>query len=239
MPAFEDLIENIELLFDMPPEDAVNYLISMGYAVPENWEEILIAIQQHCFFVSNVTAADYLQTIHEGLTQAVKEGWTIEQFKKNIKTYLQTKGFNPLSDGTAWRWEVIYRTNIQTAYQMGRFYEMEAAGEEFPYRQYIAVRDIRTTEGCKELNGAVFLHTDPFYLQNQTPRHFNCRATWIALPKSEKVKLKTGYDFPNIQPAKGFGTSPLQKKWTPDLSKYSPAIQSKLKEMISKGIPKE
>lgn len=234
MNDIENLLIIIERIFNMPPEDAVDYLKSMGYEITDDWIEVWGAIKNHSFTVSHVASADALQIIHEGLVQAIEEGKTLEEFQNEVGSLLEIKGFKKRSDGSAWRFDVIFRTNIQSAYQAGRFFEMEAAGEAFPYRQYIAVRDIRTTEGCRELDGSVFLHTDPFYLQNQTPRHFNCRATWIALPKDEKVQLKTSYDFPNTKPAPGFGISPLEKAWQPDLSKYSPAIQSKLKEILNK-----
>lgn len=232
----ESLIEALSLIFDESPEDAVKYLESQGYAVTSNWEEQLEAIKRHCFTVAKTSAADALQIIHDGLLQALNDGKGFDFFKRSVKGLLETKGFGLKDDGTARRYDIIFRTNLQSAYQSGRFYEMEAAGDEFPYREYVAIDDIRTTSGCRKLNGKVFHYKDKFYLQNQTPRHFNCRSTWVALPKDEKVDLKTGKDFPDVVPEKGFGVEPGTKPWKPDLKKYEPKIREKLEKAIKKGV---
>ena len=228
----ESLIEALSLIFNEPPEDAVNYLKSQGYAVTNNWQEQLAAIKQHCFTVAKTSSADALQIIHDGLLQSLEEGKGFDFFKRSVKGLLETKGFGLKDDGSARRYDVIFRTNLQSAYQSGRFYEMEAAGDEFPYREFVAIDDIRTTSGCRKLNGKVFHYKDKFYLQNQTPRHFNCRSTWVAVPKNEKVDLKTGKDFPDIVPEEGFGVEPGTKPWAPDMKKYKGDIAVNVQDSI-------
>jgi SPP1 gp7 family putative phage head morphogenesis protein len=222
----DNLIEILSLIFDMPPEKAVDYMESQGYKITHNWQEQADAIRQHCFTVAKTSSADALQVIHDGLKTSLNDGKGFDFFKRSVKGLLEQKGFGLRDDGTARRYDVIFRTNLQSAYQAGRFYEMEAAGEDFPYREYVAIDDTRTTSGCRQLDGRVFHYKDKFYLQNQTPRHFNCRSTWVAVSKDERVDLKTGKDFENIKTEQGFGVEPGTKPWKPDMKKYAGDVVS-------------
>jgi SPP1 gp7 family putative phage head morphogenesis protein len=228
----DELIQILTLLFDMPPEDAVNYLQSQGYKITYNWKEQVEAIREHCFTVAKTASADALQIIHEGLVRAMQEGKGFDWFQKNVNSLLVQKGFGLRDDGSIRRFDVIFKTNLQTAYQSGRFYEMEAAGDEFPYREFVAIDDTRTTSGCRQLNGKVFHHKDKFYLSNQTPRHFNCRSTWVAVSKNDDVKVEDGKNWTSVKPDKGFGIEPGIKAWKPDMNKYAEPIRKKLREVI-------
>ena len=223
------LIKALVACFDKPPEKAVAYLESQGFKVTHDWRQALKAIKQHCFTVSKVAEADLLQIIHDELDAAIADGKSYKDFVKEAPKTIQSKGFATKSDGSAFRFELIYRMNMQTAYQSGQFWEMELANDDFPYRQFVAVNDDRTTTGCHQLDNAIFHHNDKFYLTNQTPRHFMCRSTWISLSAAEaKGKIKTGKDFKKIKPEEGFGLNPKEAKYKPDLNKYTPAIREQL-----------
>lgn len=232
----EDLIAALELCFDKSPEEALKYLKSQGIAITQDWTEALDRIRQHNFTISKVTVADMLQTIHDELIKAMDSDGTAEsytQFAKNISKTLEARGWDLKSDGSAFRWDMIYRMNMQTAYQQGRFWEMEEADADFPYRQFVAIQDRRTTSGCLSLDGSIFSSKDLMYLRNQTPRHFNCRSTWMALTAKQAGKnIKTTKDFPGLKPDPGFGLNPKEAVYKPDMKRYEQGIADELRTVL-------
>ena len=230
----QKLIDALQLCFDKPPEEAVAYLESQGFKVTHNWREALDAIREHCFTVSKVAAADTLQTIHDELNKSMKAGLSYNDFKSNMPKILQQKGVALKDDGSAFRYELMYRMNMQSAYQNGQFFQMEEANNEFPYREFVAIEDTRTSSTCKQLNGVVVRYDDPVYLTNQTPRHFNCRSTWMSLTADDaKKKGINKKDLSKLKPAVGFGLNPHDAKYKPNMEKYAEPIKKVLKPAIS------
>lgn len=183
-------------------------------------DETMKSIKERAFAVTGVYAADKVETIRQGLEMAMKEGWSLETFKTKIQEILQARGFSPLrDDNKTFRWDVIYRTNIKTAYERGRFDKMMGLADIFPYRRFVAVEDSRTTASCLELNGAVARYDSDMYLNNQCPRHFNCRSTWIIernpveaeIQKWEKVKIESKEGFGKFELPKEFEKKAAQK----------------------------
>ncbi len=113
------------------------------------------------FTVARVTAMDVLVDIKKEVDRALAEGVSLAEFKQDLGERLAAKGwFAPkgeaakieLPDGTIrkrlppWRLELIWRTNIQTAYSAGRYRQMTDpdVAEARPYWQYKAILDRRT-----------------------------------------------------------------------------------------------
>ncbi len=239
-----DLINNLTLMFDMQPEAAIGYFGSLGMETSWDWQEQLGIIRKHCFTISKVHSADVLQSIHDGLANALARGDTLRDFKNGIEPYLKDKGYARKDDGSAWRWDTIFRTNLSTAYNEGRRQEMLRVADKFPYWQYIATMDIRTRPSHAALNLVVARYDSRFWRNNPLPRGFMCRCRMRAL--SEDYVKQRGYKIykdsdlikvgnkmmplGTVKPDKGFGG-----KFKPDLTRYSPAIRSEVTKILRGG----
>lgn len=227
----KSLTINLEVLFSLEPTQAIKYLESMGYKITWNWQTQLEAIRQHAFTVAKVTKADILMMFKESLEKALKEGVAYQDWKKSIDQLLEQKGYRTREDGTAWRKDVIFRTNLQSAYQSGRYHEMKEASEELPYWQYIAIMDSRTRPNHAALNGKVFRADDPFWKTHYPPNGYNCRCRVRAL-SSEQVRqmgLTVSYGSQvKTEPDPGFSVNPAET-WSPDLREYPKELRKDLK----------
>lgn len=220
--------------FDKSPEEAVQYLKSLGIEITWDWTEQLNAIKKQAFTIAKVSSADLLQNFKDQLQKALDSGYTYEDFKKDMTAILESTGYEKREDGTAWRLETIYRTNLQSSYMAGRYNQMMDVSEESPYWEFISVSDFRTTSGCRELNGTILRYDDPFWKTNYPPRHYNCRSRVRALSISEMkakgLSLTNPSDVEGTRPANGFETSPGD--WKPDMTKYDNDILSQLSKMV-------
>ena len=220
--------------FDMPPEQAVKHLETLGIETTWDWKEQLEAVRKHAFTVAKVTRADILQMMLDELNRAMDEGIPFEEFKSNLGPLLQQKGYAKREDGTAWRLDTIYRTNMQSAYMAGRWKEMKEAADSFPYWEFIAVTDNRTTDGCMALNGVVLDSNHSFWKENYPPRHYRCRSRVRAVNETQMkrrgLRVTPDSKVAKVKPAKGFDSNPGE--WTPDTDKYDSNIKEALDNIM-------
>lgn len=227
----KEITINLELLFSLEPSQAIKYLESLGYKITWDWQAQLETIRKHCFTVAKVTKADILILLKNSLENALKKGISYNDWKKQIDTELAQKGYEKREDGTAWRKDVIFRTNLQTAYQAGRYAEMKQAKDEVPYWQYIAVMDNRTRPNHAALNGKVFRADDPFWKTHYPPNGYNCRCRVRALTEEEfqRMGLTLSYGTQiTTEPDPGFSINPAET-WSPDLREYPVELRKQLK----------
>ena len=229
----EQIIKLLKLCFNKSPEDAIKYLESQGIDISWDWKAQLDIISQHCFTVTKVTNADILQTVKDELKQAMDNGTTFSDFKKNLEPLLEQKGYVTKEDGSAWRLDTIYRTNLQSSYMAGRFNEMLDVADDFPYWQYISVLDSRTRPAHAGLNGKVVRSDDSFWSTHYPPNGYMCRCRVRALSdeelKNKGLKVTKGKNLKAFKPDEGFNNNPADQ-WFPDLTKYDTDIKKYLKK---------
>jgi SPP1 gp7 family putative phage head morphogenesis protein len=231
-----NFIELLKECFDKAPEDAVNFLESKGIEISWDWKEQLKIIREHAFTVSKVSSADVLQMLHDELKKAMNKGTTYRDFKKHVNPLLVQKGYRTKDDGSAWRLDVIYRTNMQGAYMGGRYAQMLDVKDEFPYWQYIAVLDNRTRPNHRALNDKVVKNTDKLWHTHFPPNGYNCRCRVRALTlddvKAKGLTVGKGSRLKKFKPDKGFETYPGEK-WKPQISGYFPDLRKLVKHELA------
>lgn len=224
----------LEFLFDTPPEGAVEYLKSQGYEVSGNADDVIKAIQNHAFTVAKVATADKLQKIHDELKKAMDSGTPYKEWVKSVKDTVPGKT----------NWQTVYRNNMSSAYNGGRYIEQTANTEYAPFWQHQCVMDSVTRPLGRTLNGLIYRYDDPHWQTMYPPNEHNDRDMIITLSdfymqnhpelKAEKEPPIDSNGKP-YEPAKGFSGNPALTNWKPDLSKYSPEIRSELEKVLGKN----
>lgn len=188
------------------------------------------------FTVASYMQAEIINEFHIELLKAIEEGNTLENFKESMGSFLEDKGYEGLSAIVA---DNIFRTNIQTAYQVGHYEEMnkEEVRKLRPYWMYDAVADERTRPSHMAMNGQVFLADSAVWDTWYPPNGFRCRCTVVTLSKRqvEKRGLKVLESAPDTVKVKGrdvdvypdpnFDYNPAKKEFRPDMSKFPESIK--------------
>ncbi|RPH42091.1 MAG: hypothetical protein EHM87_17820 [Burkholderiales bacterium] len=192
---------NTEFSFNNPFKEQLDYFRQKGYAIsPNGWKDLWKDAHAKAFTVARVTQADVLVDIRKAADKAMAEGLSLDQFKKNLIPTLTEKGwFAPkgekaiitLPDGTkqkrltGWRVETIYRQNISTAYQTGRFKQMLETADRRPFWQYMTVFDPRVRESHRPLHGVIYDALNEFWASYYPPNGFRCRCYVKSLSESQ------------------------------------------------------
>lgn len=180
---------DLSAVFGLPPEKAIEYFQSKGYAITWSWKDLWQEAHAKAFTVAKVLNSDILGDIRGAVDDALNNGTTFHEFKKTLTPILQAKGWWGKTEhtntttgevstaqlGSPRRLKTIYQTNLQTAYMAGRYRQMMESADSHPYWRYIAVLDGRTRPAHRAMNGRVFRYDDELWSTHYPPNGFNCR----------------------------------------------------------------
>lgn len=260
----------IDLAFaiGLPPEKAITYLKNKGYAISGDWWEVWQEAHGKGFTVAKAMQADILEDIRVMVQKGLDKGITLHQFQKELTPKLVSKGWwgkkevdgREVQLGSPGRLTTIYRTNMQTAFNAGRYKDQVENIEGRPYWMYVAVMDSLTRPSHGAMNGAVFKATDPFWNTHYPSNGFNCRCRVRALTEdqvkakglevldstgklSEKmVEVSKGVEKSvttfkgygrTMTPDAGWSYNPGKVDFKPNFPKYKPPVKKKLKTALA------
>ena len=247
----------IEARFDIPFEEQMAFFRQKGYALsPNTWREVWQQAHTRAFTVARVTKMDVLADIRGAVDRAMEEGATLREFKKGIKGILERKGWLApkgekaqvkLPDGTVrkrltgWRLDTIYRANLGTSYQVGRYKQMTDPDvlKARPFWQYMTAGDSAVRDDHDAQNGKVYSAEHPFWDTWYPPNGFRCRCYVKTLSERqmESRGLKEQKHGVEEKPDEGWrynsGKAGLDT-WKPELAGYD----AKAREIVQKAIKK-
>lgn len=189
---------DLNIAFGLPPERALEYFRSRGYAITWNWQDALNDAHARAFTVAKAARLEILYDIRQELERAIKGEIALRDFIRELEPRLKARGWwgkqvivdsegraQQVQLGSPHRLKTIYRTNLQSAYMAGREREFMANVAQRPYWQYVAVMDARTRPSHAALHGKIFPAEDPFWDHFYPPNGFNCRCRVRALSQRD------------------------------------------------------
>lgn len=215
-----DLIASL----NMPPEEALTYWQRKVPISKEDFDTLTQEMQALAFTASGVHRLEDLQAISDAVKRAIANGTTLEQFRSEVGDLLQNRRYHI---------ETVFRTNIQTAYNVGRYKRQMETANDLPYWKYSAVNDSRTRPTHRAMNGRVWPANHPVWDTWYPPNGYRCRCSVIALTKRqvERMGLRVESDDPThaliepiapngermparpLIPDQGFGFNPAKAVW--------------------------
>jgi SPP1 gp7 family putative phage head morphogenesis protein len=169
------------ILSSEPFDEALKFFQAKVPMTEAEFYRIARQARVRAFTVADMASLDALKDIQDSLAKAIETGQSMGDWKKSVKDILSQW------DVSGWRAETIYRTNLQTSYQVGRYEQMTDPDvlEMRPYWRYVAVMDEKTRPTHAALHGKVFPADDPFWDTWYPPNGFNCRCTVQTLSPAE------------------------------------------------------
>lgn len=216
---------------------AVEFLKQKKSVSKEEFLKMDEASRAKAFMVSGYTKAEVLDSFLQALTEAVELGSTKEEFQKKMNAFLEEKGYEGVNPFKA---DVIFRTNLQTAYNAGHYKSMtdDTAVKLRPFWQYRTAADGNVREEHAQMHGKVYRADDPIWDVWYPPNGFRCRCSVVSLSERQvkergltvetkpprKVDWETG-EILESRPDKGFATNPAKQVWEPDLTVLSTPVR--------------
>ena len=167
--------------------------------------------------VAGAYKAELLTDFRGAVDKAITLGTTLADFRKDFDRIVAQNGWS--YNGTRnWRSEVIYSTNIRTAYAAGRWEQMQepAVKEAFPYLEYRHGDSKVPRPQHLAWNGLVLPVDDPFWKTHYPPNGWGCKCKVFAATKRDQKKAqvqgKTEAPSSPVDPKTGEPTG-IDKGW--------------------------
>ena len=151
---------------------------------------------------------DILGAIHKKVVQAVEQGETFYEFKKNLLEKLGESGWGNykekdrmtgetitrLSDS---RLRKIYETNTTQAYHAGAWRGFEETKEALPYLEYKLGPSVHHRDSHAQFNGLILKVDDPFWDTHMPMNGWGCKC-WVRQLTEAQAKAKGISKSPKI-----------------------------------------
>ncbi len=236
---------------DLTPQEAIDYWQAKISLTPADYYALDAEMRALAFTASGVHNLRDIQAIADAIADAITNGTTIEEFRREI---------GHLLTGRRWQLESVFRTNIQTAYNVGRYRRQMETADMLPYWQYQAVNDSRTRPTHRALSGLIFPANHPFWQTWYPPNGYNCRCSVRALSEAEMrarglnvethdptgeliepIDPVTGHKLPArpLIPDPGFASNPGESAWRADMSGIRADLREALLSLLAQWIAED
>lgn len=218
--------QDVEVL---PFQEAVEYMQGRLPLDAKEYYKLADKARFRAFTVSLLTDGDLLVKTKNMLAKNLEEGGGLKDFLVKTDTDL-LKGVGMAGAGGGWYWETVYRTNVQTAYNVGRAIGFESVPPVA--LELVGIGDARQTELCKSLTQPPVrrLYGDDFWKRFWPPLHFNCRTTVRAIYDVEELEEQPITGIPTDaeeHKSPGWGSYPLDNdKWWQELPSMKKRAQA-------------
>lgn len=227
-------------------QEAIAYIKQKVVLSYFEYRNIRVKYKTLAFSVAGYTQLDILNQFYQELLSALEEGTTIQQFRRNMNDFLGKKGYKGLTKN---RSDMIFRTNLQTAYQVGHYKQMTQKDvmKKRPYWRYRTAGDGRVRETHTAMDGKVYYANSPIWDMWFPPNGFGCRCSVVSLTKEQvkrndyEVETEPPYYMnPDSKkweialPEKAFRTNPAKTEWKPDLAGFPKVLKKAWKEREKK-----
>lgn len=217
---------------DMTFQDAVDYFRGRVPVTSDVFYGLAKEYRSLAFTVSGYTKAQIIKRFYDAILAALEDGTTLADFRRDMNDFLTEQGYAGLDPVQA---DNIFRTNIQTAYNVGHYQQMTdpAVMAQRPYWQYDAINDAHTRPSHLAMDGKVFPADSPVWDTWFPPNGFRCRCTVKTLSKRQveqrglTVETETP---PNAVPDQHFATNPAKSTFVPDLDGYPESLKKAFQE---------
>ncbi|ODS05187.1 phage minor head protein [Vibrio scophthalmi] len=159
--------------------EAIDHLKSQVPLDNKTYQQLEASLKLRAFTIASVMGEESMQRVKRYYTDALAQGQSKSEVMQNIDGLLERAG---ITESNPYYLELHYRNNMMSAYNTGRWTQVEH-NDVVEYLMYSSVLDDGTTELCKHLNNTVKPKGDSFWEKYYPPNHHKCRAIVMAIAK--------------------------------------------------------
>lgn len=201
-------------VFDLPFNEAAAYFKDKLNIPTNHWDDLMNEEQAKAFMSAGAAKADLLADLRGAVDKAIDGKMPLPEFKKQFDGIVKKHGWQYRGERN-WRSELIWRQNISTAYQAGRWQQFDDSDTEYlVYRHLDGQMNPRPTH--QAWNGTVLPKGDPWWDTHFAPNGFGCKCKIYRATGDEYQSAPNKGKRPdNVPPDKGFAYNP-GKAWRGD-----------------------
>lgn len=228
----------------LPMQEALDFWKAKTPLQAEAFHRLADEYRVRAFTVSGLAKMDQIVAVQKSLGKALARGEDFEVWSKGIGGVFQKAGW---TGNHFYRLDLIFRTNIQTAYNAGRWTQAQEARGTHPYAMYDAIDDDRVRPSHHAQDGKVYHLDHPFWKAWWPPNGYKCRCSVRMLSRDQvealglKVQHRVQLTYRDakgrrrlLRTDKGFGTNPGLTPFEVQLDRYPAHLKEQFLEGASR-----
>ena len=230
---------DLKLAFQQPFAEAVAFFLAKLNIPTERWDDLWQDQHAKGFMIAGANKAELLADFREAVGKAINQGVTLADFRKDFDSIVKKHGWN-YKGSRNWRSEVIYRTNIRTAYAAGRWQQLNDPDvlEQQPYLEYRHGDSRHPRPQHLAWDGLILPADDPFWQSHYPPNGWGCKCKVLSagprdLERAEKAAPDLAPDL-NIDPETGIPDG-IDKGWDYNVGQAAEKSFSILEDNLQKA----
>lgn len=186
-------------VFDQPFQEAANFLRQKAAVPTRSYRDVWDAAHSKMFMVAGAQSEALVKDFQDAVARAIETGSTLDDFRKDFDKIVATHGWQ--YNGTrGWRSQIIFETNLSTAYAAGRYAKLSAPDtlRQFPGWQYNHSGAKHPRLQHKAWDGRIWPANDPIWNEIFPPNGYRC-GCFVTPVSGRAINRKGGYDsIPNL-----------------------------------------
>lgn len=160
---------------NLPNQEALSFFLGKVNVPTQRWTDVWQEAHSRGFMVAGAASDDLLNDFRGAIRQAIEEGTTLADFRKQFDQIVSTHGWAH-NGSAAWRSRVIYETNLSTAFSAGRYAQMTEPDvlAVYPFWQYVHSGNVHPRLNHKAWNGLTLRADDGWWKTHNPPNGWGC-----------------------------------------------------------------
>lgn len=218
------------------PRDAMAFLKRKKVVIkPGNeWFDINSGEHAQTFSVAHCSSMDIAEQIFGFMNEALENGESFGDFKKNMLPMMQKSGWYGRDEITAkdkdyinWRLRIMYDTNMSTAYAAGHYRQQMRGAEGRPYLVYKQVQRPSKRDEHEKLHNTAYPVDHLFWDEYYPPNGYRCGCYAVSISESQYrngpyKKGASGQDLADFKKSidEKWRYNPGQEVFAPSVKRY-------------------
>lgn len=184
----------------LPPKEAIAFFRQKTNQTTQRWSDVWNEAHSRAFSVAGAASEALVADFRAEVARALEQGISLAEFRKGFDAIVAKHGW--VHTGTpAWRAQIIYETNLSTAYSAGRYAQMTDPDvlEAYPYWRYQHNAAVHPRLQHVAWNGITLRADDPWWNTHYPPNGWRCHCS--AAPVSERGLARMGKPGPDRAPS--------------------------------------
>lgn len=186
----------IKLDFNQPFDLQVEFFRDKLNLPTEKFDDLWKDEHAKAFMIAGAVEAEMLADFRAAVDSAISNGDTLETFRGSFDTIVEKYGWS-YNGSRNWRSNVIYETNIRTAYQAARWKQLTdpELTKIYPYLEYGQSSSRNPRESHQLWVGTILPATDPWWDAHYPPNDWGCDCKVFSVGPRDLAKAgKSGPD---------------------------------------------
>lgn len=199
------------------PKDALEWFRAKGYKVGFDYRDVWQEEHATAFTVAKAMTLDILETIRAAVDQAIEDGQSFAEFKRELRPVLERLGWwgvssqaDPLTGetrdvqlGSPRRLRTIFDVNLRTAHAAGQWQRIERTRKTHPFLLYQLGPSREHRPEHVSWAGIILRADDPWWQTHFPPNGWGCKCHVRQVSRREAERLMASGKYLDVAPDLG------------------------------------